>query len=94
MAARLVALAGPLEGALVPLDDVLSIGRGPENQLVIPDLGLSRSPCRIDVVKGRFVLHDLHSRNLGWRRVRFEPPSQTAINDLAPISSAQIARTA
>ena len=63
MAGRLVALAGPLKGTLVAIDDALSIGRGPENQLVIPDLGLSRSHCRIDNDHGRFVLHDLQSLN-------------------------------
>lgn len=48
MPPTLVAVAGPLTGIVVLLDaDIFSIGRGPDNQLIIPDLGLSRSHCRI-----------------------------------------------
>ena len=47
---------------LFPLEQpVISIGRAPENDLIIPDLRISRQHAQLRAVNGRFVVFDLDS---------------------------------
>ena len=63
MDARLVAIAGPLEGAVFPLSGELSIGREKTNTISVEDRVLSRRHCRIQDEGGEFSIHDLNSSN-------------------------------
>jgi transcriptional regulator with GAF, ATPase, and Fis domain len=61
---RLVALAGPMLDAVIPLQaPEISIGRGTGNQLCISDPVLSRQHCTISCRNGEFLLRDLGSRH-------------------------------
>ena len=61
---ELEVVAGPLQGNTVPLsDDEVSIGREPSNSVSILDASVSRKHCIIRRDDGRFVIHDLNSRN-------------------------------
>jgi transcriptional regulator with GAF, ATPase, and Fis domain len=61
---RLVALAGPMLDAVIPLQaPEISIGRGAGNQLCISDPVLSRQHCTISCRNGEFLLRDLGSRH-------------------------------
>ncbi len=63
-AARLEAVAGPLEGRTFPLeDDELSIGREPSNQISLLDSLVSRRHCVIRRNGPGFLIADLDSRN-------------------------------
>lgn len=61
----LVATTGPLGGAVVrvPEEGGLSIGRAPDNHLVIPDDGVSRYHARLLYDNGSLWIQDLGSRN-------------------------------
>ena len=61
----LVATTGPLGGTVVrvPEAEGLSIGRAPDNQLVIPDDGVSRYHARLLYDNGTLWVQDLGSRN-------------------------------
>ncbi|MGB8010961.1 MAG: sigma 54-interacting transcriptional regulator [Terriglobales bacterium] len=62
--ARLEAVAGPLEGSTFPLvDDELSIGREPSNQISLLDSLVSRRHCVIRRDGAGFLIQDLDSRN-------------------------------
>ena len=63
MEARLVAISGPLEGAVFPLDAELSIGRERTNSVPIEDRVLSRRHCLIQKDNGHFNIRDLDSSN-------------------------------
>src|ERR1039457_786071 len=63
MEARLVAISGPLEGAVFPLAVELSIGRERSNTLPIEDRVLSRRHCLIQKDNGYFNIRDLTSSN-------------------------------
>src|SRR5437764_1031416 len=58
MAARLVALAGPVQGMTWTLDEELSIGRSNINRVQIEDRSLSRQQFVIREEQGRFVVED------------------------------------
>jgi Nif-specific regulatory protein len=59
---RLLALAGPMADAVIPLQDAeVTIGRGTSNQLCISDPILSRQHCIISTDKDQFVIRDLGS---------------------------------
>jgi Nif-specific regulatory protein len=66
---RFVVLSGPLEGQTFPLGEVAAgrpfrIGRGPENDLQIPSVEVSRSHCEVHRDdEGRFTVLDLDSRH-------------------------------
>jgi pSer/pThr/pTyr-binding forkhead associated (FHA) protein len=46
MGVRLVSVAGPRQGTKIPIDsDLVSIGRGPSNQIHIEDRLVSRHHC-------------------------------------------------
>jgi len=61
---ELEVVAGPLQGNTIPLDkDELSIGREPSNSVSVLDASVSRKHCVIRRDDGRFVIHDLNSRN-------------------------------
>ncbi len=61
---RLIAIAGPFQGIILPLgDDEISIGRKSNNSLTIGDDALSRRHCTVRRQTGSFVLRDLESRN-------------------------------
>ena len=61
---RLVAMAGPLEGANFSLtEDEISIGRDTSNQILIDDLSVSRRHCLIQRAAGQFKITDLNSHN-------------------------------
>jgi hypothetical protein len=76
-AARLVALDGPLRGRAFELNGrVITLGRAPENSLLLADHHLSRCHARIELAEHGFVLTDLGSRNgtfVGGRRVTRHP---------------------
>jgi len=62
--ARLVVLAGPRTGLEVPItEQEVSIGRGPENLLVLPDISVSRRHAMLRREEGRYVLLDQASGN-------------------------------
>jgi transcriptional regulator with GAF, ATPase, and Fis domain len=62
--ARLEAVAGPLEGRTFPLvEDELSIGREPSNQISLLDSLVSRRHCVIRRNDQGFLIQDLDSRN-------------------------------
>ena len=63
MAARLVAVAGPVQGTAWTIGEELSIGRSSLNQIQIEDLSLSRQQCAIRWQDGRFRVEDLGSSN-------------------------------
>jgi transcriptional regulator with GAF, ATPase, and Fis domain len=63
MEARLVALSGPLEGAVYPLDTELSIGREKTNGISVEDRVLSRRHCVIHRDNDQFSIQDLNSSN-------------------------------
>ncbi len=62
---RIVGIAGPLNGVILPLtDDETSIGREPSNKLWAADSAMSRQHCTIVRQEdGQFVLCDLGGRN-------------------------------
>jgi len=61
---KLVAVAGPLEGAVFPLsEEGLSVGRDPSNRLCIVDAAVSRLHCFLQLEAGRVKLTDLDSHN-------------------------------
>jgi pSer/pThr/pTyr-binding forkhead associated (FHA) protein len=62
--ARLVVLAGPRTGLEVPVTEhEVSIGRGPENLVVLPDISVSRHHAMLRRENGRYVLLDQASGN-------------------------------
>jgi pSer/pThr/pTyr-binding forkhead associated (FHA) protein len=63
MAARLVAIAGPVKGRTWTLSEGLSIGRSSLNQVQVEDLSLSRQQCVIREESGRFHIEDKSSSN-------------------------------
>src|SRR5690349_19244099 len=63
MEAQLLAVSGPLEGAVFPLDAELSIGREKTNTVPVEDRVLSRRHCLIVPERGQFNLRDLNSSN-------------------------------
>jgi transcriptional regulator with GAF, ATPase, and Fis domain len=63
MEARLVALSGPLEGAVYPLEAELSIGREKTNGIAVEDRVLSRRHCVIHRDNEQFAIRDLNSSN-------------------------------
>ena len=63
MDARLVAISGPLEGAVYPLETELSIGRDKTNSIAVEDRVLSRRHCLVHREGGGFQLRDLNSSN-------------------------------
>jgi len=63
MDARLVAISGPLEGAVFPLETELSIGRDKTNTVAMEDRVLSRRHCLIHREAEEFRVRDLNSSN-------------------------------
>ena len=64
MKPRLLAISGPLTGALRELiDGHLSVGRDPTNQLSLADPTVSQKHCTLQQSNDRFELADLESRN-------------------------------
>lgn len=60
---RLVILSGPLQGQVLGIDGVLTIGRAPENKLHLDDLQVSRKHAIIEQGPKGTVLRDLGSGN-------------------------------
>ncbi len=61
---RLIAISGPLSGAVFPLGDGdFTLGRAQPNDVVVPDRAVSRRHCMIRKDGDRFKLIDLRSRN-------------------------------
>ena len=60
----LVAFAGKLLGQTFPIEkDEIIIGRVPENDVVVPDNGVSRKHCRVVRRKGRvYVINKTQRR--------------------------------
>ncbi|MDQ7035081.1 MAG: FHA domain-containing protein [Anaerolineae bacterium] len=57
-------LRGPEPGRHIPLDgDVLLIGRGRKNDIIIQDNEVSRTHCRLVRVLEDYEIHDLSSTN-------------------------------
>ena len=74
----LVVTSGARSGETVRLGlgTATSLGRGPANDVVLPDESVSGQHCRIRPETGRFVLHDLESTNgtfVNGRRVGRHP---------------------
>src|SRR5262245_52282052 len=63
MEARLVAIAGPLEGAAYAVEGELTIGREKSNRITVDDRVLSRRHCVIRGQEGKYELQDLNSSN-------------------------------
>jgi transcriptional regulator with GAF, ATPase, and Fis domain len=63
MNARLVAIAGPLEGGDFTIAEALSIGREKSNVISVEDRMLSRHHCEINVEDSEFQIRDLGSSN-------------------------------
>ncbi len=62
--AELEAIAGPLKGSTIPLvEEPVSIGREPTNQVALLDAAVSRRHCLIRCEDGEFKIQDLNSRN-------------------------------
>jgi transcriptional regulator with PAS, ATPase and Fis domain len=59
----LIVVTGPSLGRVVPLDDSISIGRDPSNNLPINDVALSRRHCQLECGPQQTLLTDLDSRN-------------------------------
>jgi transcriptional regulator with GAF, ATPase, and Fis domain len=60
---RLVLLSSPRSGQTFPVGpDGLSIGRHPDNRLLVTDRAASRFHCVVEGSEGRFLLRDLESR--------------------------------
>ena len=60
----LVAFAGKLLGQTFPIEkEEIIIGRVPENDVVVPDKGVSRKHCRLVRRKERVFIQDLKSTN-------------------------------
>ncbi|MGH9839158.1 MAG: sigma 54-interacting transcriptional regulator [Blastocatellia bacterium] len=64
MTPKLIVAAGPSEGAVFPITEAeASLGRETGNQIVIPDVSVSRRHCSIQREGEHFYLHDSASRN-------------------------------
>ena len=62
--ARLIAIAGPLRGEVLPLTaGGTAIGRSTSNSISVSDIALSRSHCTIVFVDGAWRIRDSHSSN-------------------------------
>ena len=61
MGPSLVAVAGPLEGIVAPIENELSIGRGPSNRLVIEDPSIGERQCLIKKEGEQFKIWDFDS---------------------------------
>jgi transcriptional regulator with GAF, ATPase, and Fis domain len=60
---RLVLLSSPLSGQIFPVGpEGLSIGRHPDNRLLVTDRAASRFHCVVEPSEGRFRVRDLESR--------------------------------
>jgi two-component system, NtrC family, response regulator AtoC len=66
----------------VPSDLVLSIGRSPENALVVDDLSASRSHAQVLLQDNMLLLEDLHSRHGVTVNASIRPPgSKTTLHE-------------
>lgn len=64
MKPRLLTIHGPLKGTVFNLgNDDVSIGRGADNQVSIPDLNVSRRHCVVRRQGDQFLIRDLESTN-------------------------------
>jgi transcriptional regulator with GAF, ATPase, and Fis domain len=64
VSARLIAIAGPLEGQVIPLASLeLAVGRERTNTLAIDDPVISRRHCVLSGTNGTWRLRDLNSMN-------------------------------
>ncbi len=63
MSAQLVVIAGPDRGMVIPLTEgkPLQIGRGPQPDVALKDLYVSRLHCRVELSGARLVVTDLGS---------------------------------
>ena len=78
--ARLVVLAGPRTGLEVPITEhEVSIRRGPENLVVLPDISVSRRHAMLRRENGRYVLFDEASGN--GTRLNGKPVSRSALRN-------------
>ncbi|HEX6791733.1 MAG TPA: HD domain-containing phosphohydrolase [Candidatus Krumholzibacteria bacterium] len=73
--------SGSSKGRIVPIQPAtlpLTIGRDPENVIVLDHTAISRFHCRITFEKDQYIVHDLGSTNGTWlngRRITREPLS-------------------
>lgn len=63
MSARIVAIAGQLEGAVFPVEGEVSVGRDKTNAVAIEDRVLSRRHCLVYQDERQCVVQDLNSSN-------------------------------
>ncbi len=63
---KLVFESGPIKGSKFDLDGVVSVGRAPNNDLVLSDDALSLMHCRIEVAAKTVLITDLGSTNGTW----------------------------
>ena len=61
--ARLIAIAGPSLGAVLPIESSATLGRESTSDYVIHDAAMSRRHCTIDRRNNGWVIVDLDSRN-------------------------------
>ena len=63
MQARLLAIAGPLEGSAWVLEEEISIGRDKTNSIACEDNSVSRRHCVVQAMGDVFIVRDLGSSN-------------------------------
>jgi len=64
MGSRFVVVDGPMAGQVISLEDGRkTIGRGPMNDVAVPDMQISQRHCLLKSHDGHFAIFDLGSRN-------------------------------
>jgi pSer/pThr/pTyr-binding forkhead associated (FHA) protein len=74
---NLVVLEGPLAGRTIPLTGPISVGRGPDNMVVLQDDYVSSKHARFFQHEGRWYIEDLGSTNgtqVGGHRITNAAP--------------------
>jgi pSer/pThr/pTyr-binding forkhead associated (FHA) protein len=87
--ATLIGVTGPLTGQRIALAGALTIGKGPDNAVVVPgDGAVSTRHCQIGIERGQVVLRDLGSTNGTWvNGRRIAEPVQLRDGDLVRLGA-------
>ncbi|MGH9403693.1 MAG: FHA domain-containing protein, partial [Terriglobia bacterium] len=80
MSPKLVTLLGPHRGKVYNFDEKkITIGRLPSQTIFLPEQGVSRQHCILEIEGGHVILRDMDSRN--GTRVNGMPVMQRALED-------------